>query len=828
MAKPNIKALAIDHGEKIVFGLFGLIVLGVLATSSWSRYDKTPDQLKQQVANARSKISSPENAIWPKAEQEAFKIVDYSERSRMLFTPLASIAMGRFDYSTPLYHPLYRKDEPRREPVFEPVQYLHVVAGTAPLAIAASPISDLPEEGSKTMPDEEMAPANSNDDDPFQARPAAAANANGLRLGMTAPGSAAAGMHGAAGGSASGQSSTKPSGASHGAGGQGAPKGGAHGAGGAGIFAGMPAGMASGSGMLGADVKTRGVRYLAVRGVFPYAKQIENYKKALHISHAEAVNLVEIADFILERQVATSNPDDPWKDAKWTQVSLTTAEEILDECADLDPLDPVPTALKDPVITMPLPLRMLFTWGPAATHPKIKGWELKEDEIKVEDKLIDALTQVASDGTIKEPEKERKRGLANKSRDVKGLVNAAASSSDPMAMMKQLYSKMGSGGGGAPASMSHGASRPGMAAPPISPMAMPGMGGSHGAMMNNMGGMGMGMGMAAMRPGNTSIDRLVVPAQYLLFRYLDFDVEPGLAYRYRVRLQLRNPNFDLTPEELGSAEPEIAKGDERETPWSNISNPEVVPTTVNFYLKQVERVPYNEDKIKPNGSKAVAQLSMFDWDTKLGTVINDVLRIGAIGAFIGDEKNRETLKLDLANEVLDKDKDFRFSTMNVLLDVESDAEIEASQHPDLKLSAADKKGFVRVGLVPEALVATESGEVELLDPYSGRDEEKKWIHQRDKEREGFSVGESKKPASKGLDALSQLNPEQDNGKSDKKDKKGRNSRLKSSQATTGNSATDMMMQMQQMMRNGGGAPGIAPPAGSTTTRGRSNTSRSPK
>ena len=65
---------------------------------------------------------------------------------------------------------------------------------------------------------------------------------------------------------------------------------------------------------------------------------------------------------------------------------------------------------------------------------------------------------------------------------------------------------------------------------------------------------------------------------------------------------------------------------------SNISNPEVVPSTVNFYLKQVDREPYNDEKIKSNSNKAVAQLSMFDWDTSLGTVINDVLNIWSIGS----------------------------------------------------------------------------------------------------------------------------------------------------------------------------------------------------
>ena len=50
MKNLNIKALLINHLEKIVFGLFAVIVLGILAGgTSWARYSKTPDELKRKV-----------------------------------------------------------------------------------------------------------------------------------------------------------------------------------------------------------------------------------------------------------------------------------------------------------------------------------------------------------------------------------------------------------------------------------------------------------------------------------------------------------------------------------------------------------------------------------------------------------------------------------------------------------------------------------------------------------------------------------------------------------------------------------------------------------
>ena len=80
MKKLNIKALLIDHGEKFAFGLFGLIILGILGPgTSWGRYSKTtPDALKGSAEAAKSKITS--NNPWPKDKEESFKVIDFSEK----------------------------------------------------------------------------------------------------------------------------------------------------------------------------------------------------------------------------------------------------------------------------------------------------------------------------------------------------------------------------------------------------------------------------------------------------------------------------------------------------------------------------------------------------------------------------------------------------------------------------------------------------------------------------------------------------------------------------------------------------------------------------
>ncbi len=73
----------------------------------------------------------------------------------------------------------------------------------------------------------------------------------------------------------------------------------------------------------------------------------------------------------------------------------------------------------------------------------------------------------------------------------------------------------------------------------------PGMGpgGPMGSMMGGAdGGMGMGMGMEMQLP------------EYRMFRFVDTTVEPGKSYRYRVQISVRNPNYGLPAQYLAEAD----------------------------------------------------------------------------------------------------------------------------------------------------------------------------------------------------------------------------------------------------------------------------------
>src|SRR6185312_5883295 len=138
-----------------------------------------------------------------------------------------------------------------------------------------------------------------------------------------------------------------------------------------------------------------------------------------------------------------------------------------------------------------------------------------------------------------------------------------------------------------------------------------------------VGGMMPGAGMmGGAYGGGVAVD---MGAERLLFRYFDFDVEPGECYRYRVKLIVANPSFD---ESFVSA-PTVAEGQERETDWSAPSPPAVVQKDVEFALTKAT-IPNTHD---------LAELKVVQFDTDLGTLIMDTLKVG-YGAYVGNEKKQ--------------------------------------------------------------------------------------------------------------------------------------------------------------------------------------------
>ncbi len=165
----------------------------------------------------------------------------------------------------------------------------------------------------------------------------------------------------------------------------------------------------------------------------------------------------------------------------------------------------------------------------------------------------------------------------------------------------------------------------------------------------------------------------------LLFRYFDFEVEPGECYRYRVQLVVENPSYG----ETFVASTSVAEGEFRETPWSAASTAVAVDKDVEYALAKAS---------VRGGVTTGADLSVVQFDSNEGTLISDTFPV-KYGAYVGAEK-KKTLHLELAPPDL-KEEEVTFSSKDVLLDSVSGPRTFGSGRGRPQAHAQAKGRFVR-------------------------------------------------------------------------------------------------------------------------------------
>lgn len=81
--------------------------------------------------------------------------------------------------------------------------------------------------------------------------------------------------------------------------------------------------------------------------------------------------------------------------------------------------------------------------------------------------------------------------------------------------------------------------------------------------------------------------RPIADIEYRLFRFVDTNVEIGKSYRYRVRLSIWNPNYNLASQYL--AEATLAKDAKLPSQPSNVTDPVTVPGTTSMVVRPLRK-----------------------------------------------------------------------------------------------------------------------------------------------------------------------------------------------------------------------------------------------
>jgi hypothetical protein len=515
--------------------------------------------------------------------------------------------------------------------------------------------------------------------------------------------------------------------------------------------------------------KARGVRFVCVVGVVDVRQQQNLLRSALHVDTlSQAAARLDYIDFKVQRQRAIPGPN-PWA-GEWKDWSIDSSMEVLSQASDND-LEIVAAKYTNGTFTSSLPHRLDGEWDPKiVAHPQISI--LTEDEQEEELIANQAAAQALVDaGTA---EAGSRRGFNRIQKDANQMRSQASSvAGNKMGdYMSDMMKRMGG------ASMQNGMNDARRQAEMMGRM---------------MGSMQLGAGMGGAYGGGAAVD---LGAERLLFRYFDFDVEPGECYRYRVKLIVANPSFD---ESFVSA-PTVAEGQERETDWSAPSPPAVVQKDVEFALTKAS-IPNTHD---------TAELKVVQFDTDLGTLIMDTLKV-VYGAYVGNEKKQKSLHLDLAGPTF-KEEDVAFSSRDVLVDSAggTPARLAASAVADLKIEEKERQNLAKSGKLDMAVTLNRFGELIQLDAGSRgelKPAEKRVEEEREPYKDILETATKKKKDEKAGKSDADIFKSmmgQDTGGKKKKGKKGRvNNPLKGA----------MPGMMPPGMMPGMGMPPTSEPAG---------------
>lgn len=756
----NFKKMLLEHGEKIGLVVVGVVVLLGLLGARWNSYDGYPGEMKKKVSDGKAEFA---RHTWPEEEKQQFIVKPSETPKQVVHDNLREqYSIADFQFSTKPFKSPYAHNEPLREPKWSVLQEPLANSGRVLIAINDPNAEKLLEEQQQNQqlnPDGSTpnAPTEDSTRDEFLTRRPSATSLEGGGLPGTSLGHGGGGRPGGGHGGAAG--------AAGGGGGHGAGGGGGHGGGGAkkgkggrrsggnSLMAINPADAAAsmqemmaesmggmlGSGMYGgglygsgfaATQMGRGFHYVSVRAIFPIRDQLSHVATATNLPQGIAAQVFEILDYEIERQ--TLQPaTDTW--SEWEPVDISVTQDVLEKISIGPEADVVASQVTDPAMTMPLPARISGLWRNDATHPRISKFTLTTEQIQQEREFNELMLKKLEDEQKDlPPAPAEKKGWSHIQASGNALRSAAfGGAGGEYGEMVGMGGLSGMGGGQAASAMA------------ASSMAMQNMyrsrGGSqagHGGAASAMAGMAAGMGgSAGMYPAGganaqgkdqlkeflkqapeerrASLEKYIkematVRGELLLFRYIDFSVEPGQTYRYRMRLTFRNPNFGRRPSDAGN-DPSVVEGETRKSEWSE--------PTVATYVEKDQRYYVADVKSSPGKSFPTPRLNVFQWDTTLGSLQNAAVDV-ALGQTVGGKA--KTKVLDPAKSTFEE-KDYVFQSNDFAVDALPDISIDSAAHPDIAPPGGGSRGDLKLN--EQVLVATSEGRLAVIDPVALKTQE---------------------------------------------------------------------------------------------------------
>ncbi len=586
------KQFAVNHGEKIALSVVGLLVLLIVTKGTrWETFqEKQPEKLLSDVEEQAKLLAAGQ---WP--EEDRKKYTDRYNVNTVYDNTYSVVKADAFKYPPghPMIWPLHRRQEPIEEPVWLAVQDLIATPGRF--------ILELPPPGQEAVLDGALAQIEKDKTGPLT-------KAEAIKRQFAATNPQAGGQYGP-GGNMDAPVGPAAEMAAYPGGGEGGMM--------------YPGGE---GGTMGAQINARGVRYIAVRGVFPFREQAEKIMKARHNPmENNPRDLLQIDNFEIQRQKAKPGPN-PWSNADedWTKLDVNVGLELLREAADYaeEIVDYNNTWY---TITSPLPKRLVGYWtNPYVGHPpQIKTMNQAQMELRrmLNDQLVRMEKAAAAES------QKGVGGFAAAQRNLFGLQSQVMGDNTQRGMLMNGMTKM-------------------MNTENDQNFTMPG---EVGMMLNS----------------GTELP------EYVLFRYFDYDVKPGEAYRYRVRLRLRNPNFNELADNLVAEN--VGIGEYRETPWSAPSpiptQDQILPDDANFFVGDVLAARGRHE--------AKAKIDLFEWLPEIGTTANKKVEV-QIGQIIGQ---KETPMKEVKKK---KDKDKNMADPYNMAEVMGADGMEVEAAPELE------------------------------------------------------------------------------------------------------------------------------------------------